>query len=379
MKALPDFRLETYFSRWEFRARINLCASDMETTSMRDLLELADDEDRERWDRLRLGYIETFGTPSLRAAIAETYDTLAPECVLAFAGAEEGIFAAMRALLDRDDHAVVITPNYQSAESLPAAICETTGVPLDYDGGWRLDIDRLFAAVRPETRLISVNFPHNPTGHLISAVDFEAIIEFARQRGIYLFSDEVYRQLEHDPTMRLQQAADAYERGLSLNVLSKAYGLAGLRIGWIATRDRKLLERMERIKHYLSICNSAPSEVLGCIALRARDRILERSRRLLSENLPVVTDFFRAHEDLFEWTSPSAGCIAYPRYLGDDGVESFCEGLVNEAGVLLLPASVYRSALGPTPVDHFRIGFGRADLRQGLDALNGHLERSRTR
>ena len=375
MNQLPDFKLETYFSRWEFTARYHLCASDIETLSLAELLALAGDADRDRWEQLRLGYIETFGTPALRAAVASTYDTVDPADVLAFAGAEEGIFAAMQVLLTPDDHAVVTTPNYQSAETLPGAICDVTGIPLDENDDWHLDIDRVEDALRPNTRLISINFPHNPTGKILPRGDFDALIEIARKRGIYVFSDEVYRLIERDPALRLPQIADVYERGLSLNVMSKSYGLPGLRIGWIATRDRALLGRMERVKHYLSICNSAPGEVLATIALNSADRILARNRGIVDANLTTLGRFFDDYPELFEWTVPDGGCVGFPRYRGSDGVESFCERLVADAGVLLLPASVYRSAYGPSPRDRFRIGYGRLGLEEGLDAMRSCLDR----
>ncbi len=375
MATLPDFKLERYFSRWEFTARYHLCASDMESMSVNELLALASAEDRARWDGLTLGYIETFGTPALRAAIAATYDSISNEDVLAFAGAEEGIFAAMQVLLQPDDHAIVVTPNYQSAETLPGAICDVSGIALDPDNDWHLDLDRVRAALRPNTRLISINFPHNPTGKIIPRDDLAALVDIARERGIYLFSDEVYRLIERNETMRLPQVADVYEKGLSLNVLSKSYGLPGLRIGWIATRDRKVLSRMERVKHYLSICNSAPSEALAVIALNARDTILERNRGIVADNLSTLNEFFGEFPDVFEWRIPDGGCIGYPRYLGADGVETFCDRLVDETGVLLLPASVYQSAYGPSPDDRFRIGYGRRNMHEALDALRGYLTR----
>lgn len=374
---LPDFRLETYFSRWEFKAKYNLCASDIETVTLRELLALADGEHRDAWDELRLGYVETFGSPALREAIADTYEHISPHQVLAFAGAEEGIFAAMQVLLAPDDHAIVIIPNYQSAETLPASICAVTGIALDADRNWRLDLDRVRDAIRPNTRLISINFPHNPTGSILLRDDFDSLVEIARSRGLYLFSDEVYRLIERDPERRLPQAADAYEKGLSLNVLSKAYGLAGLRVGWIATRDTALLGRMERVKHYLSICNSAPGEALAVIALTARDAILDRNRAIVDSNLSVLDAFFARHRDLFDWTIPDGGSIGFPRYLGRDGVDAFCERLVQQTGVLLLPGSVYRSTLGPTPTDRFRVGYGRRNLPEAVDVLERYLSAAR--
>ena len=370
---LPDFRLETYFSRWEFNARYHLCASDMESMSVKELIGLATDDDREAWDELRLGYTETFGAPTLRSAIASTYEDIGEDEILTFAGAEEGIFAAMNVLLSADDHAIVITPNYQAAETVPGSICQVTGVSLDAGDNWNLDLTRVRQAVRANTRLISINFPHNPTGKVIPHSVYDELIELARERGIYIFSDEVYRLLERTDEIRLPQIADRYERGLSLNVMSKAYGLPGLRIGWIASKDRELLGRMERAKHYLSICNSGPSEILAQIALKSRDVILQRNRELIKNNLALLDGFFAHYPDLFEWSVPDGGCIAYPRYNGDDGVEMFCNNLVESAGVLLLPASVFQSELTATPNDRFRIGYGRSNTAQGLAALKNYI------
>lgn len=370
---LPDFRLETYFSRWEFNARYHLCASDMESMSVKELIDLATDDDREAWDELRLGYTETFGAPTLRSAIASTYEDIGEDEILTFAGAEEGIFAAMNVLLSADDHAIVITPNYQAAETVPGSICQVTGVSLDAGDNWNFDLTRVRQAVRANTRLISINFPHNPTGKVIPHSVYDELIELARERGIYIFSDEVYRLLERTDEIRLPQIADRYERGLSLNVMSKAYGLPGLRIGWIASKDRELLGRMERAKHYLSICNSGPSEILAQIALKSRDVILQRNRELIKNNLALLDGFFAHYPDLFEWSVPDGGCIAYPRYNGDDGVEMFCNNLVESAGVLLLPASVFQSELTATPNDRFRIGYGRSNTAQGLAALKNYI------
>jgi hypothetical protein len=377
MTMLPDFKLETYMSKWEFNARYHMTASDVETLRLTDLLDLADPADRTAWDELRLGYIETFGTPALRAAIADTYDTLGSDDVLAFAGAEEGVFAVMHAILERDDHAIILTPNYQSAETLPLSICAVDGIALDAANGWSLDLALLQRKLRPNTKLIYVNFPHNPTGKVIPPGQFAELIEICRKHGIYLLSDEVYRGLERDPARQLPQAADRYERGLSLNVMSKAYGLPGLRVGWVACRDHALLTRMEHIKHYLSICNAGPSEHLAVIALKARARILTRNRDLIASNLLTMNAFFDEFSDLFDWSIPDGGCIAFPRYKGKDGVETFCRRLAEEDGIILLPASIYRSELGATPTDRFRIGFGRSYTSEGLAALRASLRRNR--
>lgn len=371
---LPDFRLEAYFSKWEFAARHHLTASDAQSMTVGELLALADPADAEAFTNQWLGYTQTFGAPVVRDEIARTYDTIAPEDVLCFAGAEEGIYVAMQALLGAGDHAIVVTPNYQAAETVPLSLCAVSGVPLDPDAGWDLDLDRVAAAIRPETKLISINFPHNPTGRIIARETLDGLVALCRHHGLWLFSDEVYRLLGPDPARQLPQVADLYERGLSLNVLSKAYGLPGLRIGWIACQDRALLSRMERMKHYLSICNSAPSEALAVIGLRAGTRIIARNNALVRSNLAVLDAFFADHADWFEWTRPDGGCVGYPRYRGPGTVDAFCAELVEETGVLLLPSGIYASELGPVPTDRFRIGFGRADVPESVAVFRRWLE-----
>lgn len=374
-RPVRDFALEVHFSKYEFAARFNLTGSDAESHTVAEILELGSEDDRQAFLGQGLGYTETYGAPALREAIGRTYENpaITSHQILTFAGAQEAIYSISRTLLESGDHAVVITPNYQSSETMPATICAVTGVPLDPERNWGLDVDRLIAALRPNTKLVSINFPNNPTGAIIPAASLQAIIEACRARGIWLLSDEVFRLIEADSALRLPQAADIYERAISLNVMSKAYGLPGLRIGWVACQDRSLIVRLERYKHYLSICNSAPSELLARIALDHRDVILARNRRIVADNLVMLDAFFAEYPSLFEWRRPDGSCVAFPRYLGLDGVETFTSRLVEEAGVLLLPASVYRSDLLPTPTDRFRVGFGRRHVPQALDVFRSWL------
>ena len=281
----------------------------------------------------------------------------------------------MRVLLSAGDHAIVVVPNYQAAETVPLDICDVTGVALDASNQWRLDPEDIRRAIRPNTKLVSVCFPNNPTGAIISHSDYQSLIEICREHGLYLFNDEVYRGVELDPSKRIAQAADIYVRGLSLNVMSKAYGLPGLRIGWIASQDKDVLQKLERYKHYLSICNSAASERLAVIALGVKDEILNRNRALLKSNIQKLDTFFSNYSDIFEWSHPDGGCISYPRFMGRGSVEDFCTQLIEEEGVLLLPASLYRSELMEAPKDRFRIGFGRNNIDAGLDAFDKFMRR----
>jgi len=373
MTMLPDFRLETHFSKWEFKARYHMTASDAESMSMRELLAMATPEERCEFEGMWLGYTETFGAPDLRETIASLYANRNAGQILCFAGASEGIFAANSVILDKDSHAIVVTPNYQSHETLPIAICEATGVPLNADDRWSLDIDRVAKAVRPNTKLVTINFPHNPTGTILPLDRYQALIDLCRKHGIYILHDEIFNGLGPTGTQHLPYVADVYERGLSLNVMSKSFGLPGLRIGWIACADNEVISRMERMKHYLSICNSGPSEHLTKIALRNCDKLLSRNCSIIDENLPKWEAFFERYPDRFDWQRPDGSCMAFPRYKGSDGVEEFCRSLVEKSGVLFLPSTIYRSELSETPIDRFRLGFGRKGLDEGLVVLDAHM------
>jgi len=372
--ALPDFRLEMFFARWEFAARFNLTASDAQTLTVSELLALGTDEQREAFDQLALTYTPTWGGPELREAIAATYDGVTDEHVLAFAGAEEAMFWALQELTGPGDHAVVTVPNYQSMETLVLRTgADVDGLVLAPEDGWALDLDALAARLRPETTLVAVNFPNNPTGAVADRATFIALAELCDERGIRLFSDEVYRGLELDPARTLPQAADLSERALSLNVMSKAYGLPGLRIGWLACRDRALLERLERRKHYTSICNAGPSEHLATIALQNGERIRARNRAIIAANLPVFAEFFARWPEHFEWEPPQGGCVCFPRLLTGEPASRFCRRLVETAGVLTLPADIYTSELAEVPGDRFRIGVGRHDPGAALAAFDEFL------
>ncbi|MAI57500.1 MAG: aminotransferase [Rhodobacteraceae bacterium] len=377
MTYLPDFRLETHFSEWEFKARYHMTASDAESMSLKHLLSMANDEERDAFENMWLGYTQTHGNPNLRESISGTYKAQKANDILCFAGASEGIFAANRVLLEKDSHAIVVTPNYQSHETLPLSICEVTGVPLDPYDNWSLDIDCVADAIQPNTKLLTVNFPHNPTGAILSLDNYLALIELCRKHGIYILHDEIFNGLGKLSTEHLPFVADIYERGLSLNVMSKSYGLPGLRIGWIACKDAMVISQMERVKHYLSICNSGPSEHLALIALRNKEKIFKRNCALIDSNLKKWDAFFSRHTDLFDWQHPDGSCTAFPRYKGKNGVEDFCQSLVEESGVLLLPSTIYSSELCETPQDRFRLGIGRSGLDEGLAALEAHLMKNK--
>lgn len=329
------------------------------------MLDLADEECLTLWRDLKLGYTESTGHPLLRAEIASLYRHITPDETLTFAGAEEAIYILLNVLLGAGDHAVVAWPAYQSLYE----VARSTGASVDLlelheSSGWALDLNALQRLLRPTTRLIVVNFPHNPTGTLPDRESFGALIDMARYAGCWLLSDEVYRGLEYDDADRLPAVCDQYEHGISLGVMSKAYALAGLRVGWIVCRNADLLGRLAAFKDYTTICNSAPSEILALAALRARESLLARSRAIVTGNLVYLDRFFSEWSGAFRWVRPRAGSVAFPKLTANSSIESFAADLVEHEGVLLLPGTLFGHA-----GNHFRLGFGRRDLPEALEGL----------
>jgi Aspartate/tyrosine/aromatic aminotransferase len=367
---LTPFKLERYFAQYEFSTKYLLCSSDCESLAVSDLLKLEPGAEQDL-KRLWLGYTESQGALSLRQEISRLYASMAPDQILVHSGAEEAIFLFMQAVLQPGDHIIVQWPCYQSLFEIAKSLgCEVTLWEVRPENGWAPDLDELRGSLHPNTRAVIVNTPHNPSGYLMAKADYLALSECVQERGILLFSDEVYRGLEYDPLDRLPPACDINPYAVSLGVMSKTYGLAGLRIGWIATHNTAVLTRMAVLKDYTTICSSAPSEYLSELALRHRGQITERNLQIIRENLILLDAFLARHADRFEWVRPKAGPIAFPRLIGEE-VEQFCQKLVSAAGILLLPGTMYDH-----PGNHFRLGFARKNMPEALTHLEEQLKKA---
>jgi aspartate/methionine/tyrosine aminotransferase len=368
MISIQPFALERYFDRYEFSAKYLLSCSDCEPMTLADLLDMADAGSRRLWNNLTLAYTRTTGHPALRAAIADMYPGLEAEDILVMAP-EEGIFLFMQSLLQAGDHVICTFPGYQSLHELGrAAGCRMSMWTLEENRGWHLNLNELEAMIRPDTKLVIVNFPHNPTGFLPSRDEFRQLVEIVRRSGAYLFSDEMYRLLEFDATATLPAACEGYAKAVSLSGLSKSFGLPGLRLGWLASRDRDLLQRIGRLKDYTTICNSAPGEILGLMALRAREKIIAAQRRRIRRNMDALDAFMQTNATCFRWHRPTAGSVCFPRMLVTDDTHRFCDTLVNAAGIMLVPSSMF--GYGD---HHVRFGFGRENFPAVLDRLADYL------
>lgn len=368
---LNAFHLERYFAEHEFTTPYLLCSSDCESMALGELLALEQGA-WERFSALGLGYTESPGHPELRRSIAALYDHIPAQNVLVHSGAEEAIFNFMNVTLEPGDHVVVHAPYYQSlgevARGVGAQVSEWRGDP---ERGWELDIEVLEKALTKQTKAVVVNFPHNPSGFLPDSDLVHQLDRLSERHGFIIFSDEVYRGLELDPADRLPALADINQRAVSLGVMSKTYGLAGLRIGWIATRNERIFQDMAAFKDYTTICNSAPSEFLAQLALTHAGTIVERNLQIIRDNLHLLDQFFRDHADLFDWKRPKAGSIAFPRLLRG-AVDALCTDVRDKAGILLLPGTLYAD-----DSNCFRIGFGRRSLPQAVQRLEEYLRGGR--
>lgn len=365
---IKPFRIEQYFGKYEFTAKYLLSSSDAESRAIQELFDLepgSHDRFLEHW----CGYTESPGAPALREVISGMYRGIQPEHVLVTAATEEGIFVFYHALAGAGDHVIVETPCYESALEVARSIgAQVSEWRRCYENGWAHDLAALENLLQPNTKIIYINTPHNPTGLLMSGGAFQQVMKLASSRGIIVFCDEVYRELEHDPANRLPAACEIYERAVSLGSMSKTYGLPGLRLGWLACRDAEILERCLEFKYYTTICSSAPSEFLAALALRHRGVLVQRNREIVLRNLPLLEAFFRQRSDLFEWVKPNASPIGFARFKPQREVQSFCEEVVKNAGVLLLPGTVYDQPR------HIRFGFGRKNMPESLVQLSAFLD-----
>jgi len=362
---MPDFQLERYFAKYEFQTPHLLCCSDCESFTISEILAL-EPGSQDKLLSLKLGYTESLGAAVLRDQISSLYSNLRADQVLVHSGAEEAIFNFMHACLAPGDHVIVHVPAYQSLfEVARAAGCEVSMWTAREEQGWALDLDELRKLIRPQTRVVVINCPNNPTGYIMDPDSFSSFAQLAEERDIVVFSDEVYRLAEYAENSRLPAMCDLSPRAVSLGVMSKSFGLPGLRIGWIATRNEAVFERMAAFKDYTTICNSAPAELIATVALKHKEHLLDRNRRIMLSNLATLGNFVGLDSTVFSWKPGHGGPIGFPALRDNSDAATFCNRVREQSGVLLLPGTVY----GENYRSNFRIGFGRRNFLEGLAKL----------
>ena len=375
---LEPFELERFFAKWEFEAEHLLCCSDCEPVTMASLIQNADEECLKLWNDLALGYTMSNGSDELRREVASSLYENLKEDELNIVVPEEGIYLSMLALLKKGDHVVVTYPGYQSLY----AVAKSLGCVVHYwkpridgaSGRCAFFVEDVVSVVEANpVKVVAVNFPHNPTGKTLTRAQHADLVSACERKGCHLFSDEMYRLLEYDEGSRLASAVDCYDKAVVLCGVSKSLSCPGLRIGWIASKDKSFLARLAELKDYTTICPSGPSEILALMAVRQRDRIVTKNLETIKANISALKEFCAGHAGKVAWDPPQAGSIAFPRLLTGEPVEAFCEGLARERSTLLLPASVY-GCEEFTKDGRFRFGLGRENISEGLRRLGDALQ-----
>lgn len=368
MKIEP-FKLERYFAKHEFSAKYLLSSSDCDGFGLQYVLSCADGEERRLWEGLRLGYTESQGLPRLRGAIAAQYRTIQADDVLVLSPGEAN-YIFMQVALQPGDHVICMSPMYQSLYQVAVSLGCTISFWEPDPATWHYAPADLAKLVNSSTKALIINFPHNPTGALPTLAEVAQIVDFARTHQLLLFSDEMYHQLVVDPANQIPAFCDLYENALSLWGMAKTFGLAGLRIGWLATRNRTLLQKIMAYKDYITICNNAMSEILTLIALNHRDQFVAPNLAKIERNIGLFAEFQRLHPQLIDFTRPQAGSTAFIK-LHLPGITSleYSEQLVKATGIMLLPAEMFDYGQA-----HARIGFGRESLPEALSVWHEFIQ-----
>jgi len=364
---LSNFKLERYFAKYEFTAKYLLSASDCEAITLGEVLSRISSEEKEEWKNLGLGYTESEGSSDLRKEIVKLYDQISVKNTVVASPGELN-FSLMNVLLESKDHVICVHPCYQSLFEIAQNIgCDVSFWKVD-NTNWKFHVDELISLITPSTKLIILNFPHNPTGAYLNRLEFEEIIEVARKHGIYIFSDEMYYKLNLTDNEEVPSVCQMYEKGVSLWGMSKSFGIAGLRIGWLASQDTKLIESVVKFKDYLSICNGVLSEKIAEYVLRESSFYIHKNIELIQSNIQLFNKLVDAHKDTLAFIPPKAGSTALLKLKTKESATEFCEKLVTKSGIMGLP-----SVLLDYPDTCIRIGFGRKNFSTVLDRFDSFL------
>jgi aspartate/methionine/tyrosine aminotransferase len=349
---IETFKMERMQSTWENAVEYNLSESGVHPLTLNELLTA---EELEELARVGIGYTQTNGTPELRTGIARLYPGIGLEQVLVTAGSSEANFLLMWSLIEPGDEVLFELPNYMQMWGLVRGFgASVRTFRLSQDRDWQPDLDEMRKLVTPRTKLIILTNPNNPTGAVLSRETMDGIVNLADKAGAWILADEVYQGAELSGG-QTPGFWGKYDKVLVVNGLSKAYGLPGLRIGWIVGPEA-VIKKTWPYHDYTTISPSALSDRLASIVLSParRDKILERTRGILAANFPLLEAWLRAQAGLFEYRPPRAGAICFARYDLKVNSTALVERLIREQSVLLVPGDHFETD------GYLRFGYGPA-------------------
>lgn len=364
---IDDFKLERYFAKHEFTAEYLLSCSDCDGYSLDEVLESASPAELNMWQKMTFGYTESAGSTVLREAILPFYKISSIDNIVVASPGELN-FITMNLLLGPEDHCICISPCYQSLSEIVQSIGSEISFWKPSTESWHFDTGKLESLIRSNTKLIIINFPHNPTGAYLTQEEMRAIVEVARRHDLYIFSDEMYHKLIIGEVDELEPMSDVYEKGISLWGTSKTFGLAGLRTGWLVSQDEGFIKKVISFKDYLSICSSTPSEVLSIIALNHIDDFLQPNILKIRKNILLFKEFALKHDVFQSFIPPRAGSTSFIGLNLNSTSKQFSEMLVDQSGIMTVPGEMFGMK-----GNYIRIGFGRKNLSQVLDKLDQYL------
>lgn len=364
---IDEFKLERYSAKYAGRVKYVLSASDCESSTVREILS---ENELFALHNLKMGYSESQGNTVLRKEIATLFQNVEYSQIV-ITVPQEGVFLTLNAILEKDDKVIVQVPCYQSLCAISKSIgCEVIPwAPVTIRNQWHWDIEYLKDKIDKTTKLLIINSPHNPTGHLFTKNEYTKIINLAKENNCYVLSDEMYRMLEYQQDHQLPIGSDIYDKCVSLSGVSKTFGLGGLRIGWLSIREETLRNKILHLKDYTTLSNSPISEYITLTALRKKNTILNRNMKIIQNNLGLLDEFFARYTDKFSWLRPYAGSVAFVKTKFETNMEKFCSALINEKGVLLMPGTVFDYGH-----HYFRIGFGRKNLPESLKLFEEYIK-----
>ncbi|MDO4253122.1 MAG: aminotransferase class I/II-fold pyridoxal phosphate-dependent enzyme [Rothia sp. (in: high G+C Gram-positive bacteria)] len=367
---IESFAVEEWLTRYEQQAEINLAETSVSALSLQELLDLtaSGEEFMQQLLATRLSYGQIPGSLRLRKAVAATYQTVSAEQVTITHGTIGANHLVHLSLVNPEDHVITFAPSYQQHQALAESIgAQVTVLTLKEQNRFLPDPADIQAAIRPNTKLICLTNPNNPSCTLMGRQLLQEVCEQARQVGAYILSDEVYRGAEADGVEAAPAIVDLYEKGISTGGVSKALSLPGLRLGWIAA-PQKLLADINKQRDYSIISVGAIDDLLAALALENREILLERSRRILSGNREIIQAWL-AQEDRVSWCAPDAGSSALLKIPSQLPDQDFALGLLKTRGVLLVPGSCFDIP------GYYRLGYtsSQETLRRGLAEISAYL------
>lgn len=370
MKIKP-FAVEEWMNAWEIGAKYNIAETCVDSISMNELFELTGEDKTEFLNRLcarRLSYGDIEGLPEFRKGVCGLYKTLNIENIVPTHGASGANHHVFYSLISPGDRVVSIMPTYQQLYSIPESYgADVQILHLSKENNYLPDLEKLRRLVTPKTKMICINNPNNPTGALMSEQMLREIVEIARSADAWILCDEVYRHLSQEDGW-CPSIVDLYEKGISVSSMSKVFSLAGLRLGWIATHDMSVVKSCLSHRDYNLVSCGVFDEMLAAVALKHRDKLLERSRKIVRENLQILDDWVGS-EPHVSYVKPKAGTTALVYYDLDISSYEFCEEMYKKTGAFVTPGDCFE-------VPHsMRIGYayGKQDLIDGLKAISEYI------